>query len=95
MMANHDGTTSSTTSTTATTTNTNTPLNVTILPKLLPVSQFLAGKAFENRDDETLPPLSSEVVIFHNNFCDLGCSKVKRAKVLGLWHPVELEAIMG
>jgi hypothetical protein len=33
--------------------------------------------------------------VFHNNYCDVGCSKVERAKTLGLWHPLEFEALMG
>jgi hypothetical protein len=69
-------------------------LNTTVHPKLLPVQQFLAGRPYDTADNN-VAPLSSEVVVFHNNFCDVGCSKVERAKALGLWHPLEVEAIMG
>lgn len=54
--------------------------------KLLPQAQFPVGKILEGTEI-TPSSLGSEVVVFHNNWCEGNCSKPQRARELGLWHP--------
>ena len=55
---------------------------------LLPPNQFPVGKVLLGRSAVGPHSLGNDVVVFHNNWCERGCSKPERARQLGLWNPL-------
>lgn len=62
--------------------------------KLLNSTEFPVGRILKYKANISPASLGPDVVIFHNNFCQRGCSKPERAKQLGLWNPVDRKDLL-